>query len=358
MVGNAYVLIMAGGGGTRLWPASRKRRPKQFLPILPGGKTLLGATVERVTDIAPAERILVVTAANQVSEVERTAPSVPRRNIVIEPQARNTAACIGLGAIEVLRRDPEGLLAVIPSDQYVSKPAPYAQALERALAVAAHGLVVTVGIQPTAPETGFGYVEMGDAISIGGGGAFVVQRFVEKPDRATAESYLASKKYLWNSGMFFFKASRILEAIRTRLPALGEILDQIHAHPAQVAELYPKAPSTSIDYGVMEKLTAGEVAVVPGDFGWSDVGSWSALGGLWPPDIDGSGNFTLGESVTHDARGNIIYAEPGRLVAAVGVSDLVIVATDEAVLVMPKDRAQDVKEIVRALESSKRDVYL
>ena len=353
MAGDAYVLIMAGGGGTRLWPASRKRRPKQFLPILPGGKTLLGATVERVLGVAPAERILVVTAADQVSEVQRTAPSVPTRNIVIEPQARNTAACIGLGAVEVLRRDPEGLLAVIPSDQYVSKPAPYAQALARALEVAARGLVVTVGIQPTAPETGFGYVEMGEALA---GGAFVVQRFVEKPDRATAEGYLASKKYLWNSGMFFFKASRILEAIRAHLPALGEILDQIHARPAETAALYPKAPSTSIDYGVMEKLKAGEVAVVPGDFGWSDVGSWSALGTLGPAGADG--NFTLGESVTHAAHGNILYAEPGRLVAAVGVSNLVIVATAEAVLVLPKDRAQEVKEIVRALESSKRDAYL
>jgi mannose-1-phosphate guanylyltransferase len=355
-VPNTYVLIMAGGGGTRLWPASRRKRPKQFLPLLPGGRTLLGATVERLSAIAPPERTLIVTAAGQVGDVERTAPTVPRANIVIEPQARNTAPCIGLGALEVLRRDPEALIAVVPSDQYVARPKPYAESLARALAACEDGRVVTVGIRPTGPETGFGYIEFSGEIGAESRGAFAVERFVEKPDRATAERYVASEKYLWNSGMFFFRASRILELIHRELPELGAILDELRADPSRAAERYPKAPAISIDYGVMERLEHGEVAVVPGDFGWSDVGSWAALAGLAPPDA--AGNVSLGDTVTVDARNNLLYAGDARLVAAVGVSDLVIVAADDAVLVLPRERAQDVREIVKALEKSKRESYL
>src|SRR5258706_8476452 len=200
---HTFVLIMAGGGGTRLWPASRRRRPKQFLPLLPGGQTLLGATVERVAAIAPAARTLVVTAAPQVDEVARCAPSLPRENVVAEPRARNTAPCIGLGALEILRRDPDAIVAVVPSDQFVAHAAPYRDALAAAVAAAQSDRVVTVGIKPTAPETGFGYIESGADL---GGGAREVVRFVEKPDRATAEQYLSSGRYLWNSGMFFFRA--------------------------------------------------------------------------------------------------------------------------------------------------------
>jgi mannose-1-phosphate guanylyltransferase len=348
-----FVLIMAGGGGTRLWPASRRKRPKQFLPLLPGGQTLLGATVERVAAIAPPERTLVVTAAPQVAEVARCAPSLPRENIVVEPQARNTAPCIGLGALEILRRDPDAVVAVVPSDQFVARPAPYAEALAAAVAAARGERVVTIGIKPTAPETGFGYIEAGADV---GAGAREVVRFVEKPDRAQAEKYLASGHYAWNSGMFFFRAARMLELIRREMPELGAILDEIARAPARAAELYPRAPSVSIDYGVMERLRAGEVAVVPGDFGWNDVGSWAALETLVAPDAHA--NAVAGEAVRVDAARNLIYAAPGRVVAAVGVSDLVIVATDDAVLVMPRERAQDVREVVKALETAKRDTYL
>jgi mannose-1-phosphate guanylyltransferase len=350
-------MIMAGGGGTRLWPASRRRRPKQFLPLLPGGMTLLGATVARLTAIAPPERILVVTARGQVDEVRRTAPSVPSENIVVEPQARNTAACIGLGAVEAMRRDPDAILAVLPSDQHIVDTARFVAAVREAVSVAARGLVVTIGIQPDRPETGYGYIEVGARLD-GSESARTVARFVEKPDRATAEQYLASGKYLWNSGMFFFSARRVLEAIRTHLPKLGEILDAIAADPSRTEALYPEAPATSIDYGVMEKLGPGEVAVVPGDLGWNDVGAWSAVPELGTPDAAGNVATGGGEAVTVDARGNLVYAAPGRLVAALGVDDLCIVATDDAVLVLPKSRAQDVREIVKALESQKRNSYL
>ena len=333
-----WVLIMAGGGGTRLWPASRRKRPKQFLPLLPGGKTLLGATVERLAAVAPAERTLVVTAADQVAEVLRCAPSLPRENVVVEPKARNTAACIGLGAIEVLRRDPDGVVAVIPSDQFARGLDAYRTAVQKALELATSNPVVTVGIAPTGPETGYGYLELD--------GNGIVQRFVEKPDRPTAEKYVAAGNYLWNSGMFFFRAERMLQEIRKRLPELGRILDEIRDNPARANELYPTAPSISIDYGVMEKLGRGEVACVRGDFGWDDVGSWAAL----PANV--------GEHVLIDAERNVLYAEGKRLIAAIGVHDLVIVATDEATLVLPKERAQDVKAVIAALEQSKRDSYL
>jgi mannose-1-phosphate guanylyltransferase len=343
---------MAGGGGTRLWPASRRKRPKQFLPLLPGGQTLLHATVDRIEPLIPAERIFVVTAANQVEDVKRAVPQVPSENIVAEPSARNTAPCIGLGALEIQRRDPEAVIGVVPSDQFVSDGERYREAVAQALEVASQGGVVTIGIRPTNPETGFGYIRMGRAQK----GAFVVEKFVEKPTRATAEEYVISRQYLWNSGMFFFRADRILDAIRLHLPKLGQILDTIAGDAARANDLYPMAPAISIDYGVMEKLGPGEVLVVPGDFGWNDVGSWSAIGEI--ADRDANGNTVLGDAVTVDARGNILVGPPDLMVAAVGVSDLVVVVTEDAVLVMPKDRAQDVREVVRALESAKRETYL
>jgi mannose-1-phosphate guanylyltransferase len=343
---------MAGGGGTRLWPASRRKHPKQFLPLLPDGRSLLRATVDRLTEVAPLERILVVTAASQVDEVSRNAPGLPPGNIVIEPRARNTAACIGLGALEILRRDPDGVVAVVPSDQHATKLAPFRAAIQRALELAQGDLIVTVGIRPTGPETGYGYIEMG----VDAGGARQVRRFVEKPDLATAQKYVSSGDYLWNSGMFFFRARRIIHALNTHLPELGGILDELARNPSRADELYPTAPSISIDYAVMEKLGPSEISVVPGDFGWSDVGSWSALPSVSTPDEQG--NTTVGAATAIDASGNVLYADPGKLIAAVGVHDLVIVAAGDAVLVLPKSRAQDVKEIIRALETSKRDSYL
>jgi mannose-1-phosphate guanylyltransferase len=354
VAGDAYVLIMAGGGGTRLWPASRKQRPKQFLPMLADGETLLGATVARVQGLVPPDRILVVTAADQVAEVRRTAPSVPADNIVIEPKARNTAPCIALGALEVLKRDPAGLLAVLPSDQWIRDAAGFRACAKQALDVARGGAIVTIGIVPSHPETGFGYLELGDGTERD---ARVVERFVEKPDLSTAEKYVAGKRHLWNSGMFFFSAKRLVEAVRTHLPELGEILHAIEQRPADVATLYPQAPSVSIDYGVMEKLPRGDVFCVPGDFGWNDVGSWSALGELRPHDAAGN-TIATANAVTVDARGNILYSDGKRVIAAVGVEDLVIVATDDAVLVMPKSKAQQVRDVVKALESTNRKEHL
>jgi mannose-1-phosphate guanylyltransferase len=349
-----YVLVLAGGGGTRLWPQSRRRRPKQFLPLLPGGATLLSATVDRVRPLLPLSQVMVVTAADQVGEVHRVVPDLPRDNIVVEPRARNTAACVGLGAIAALARDPRAACAVIPSDQYIADDASFRRAIDLAFrrAESAARPVVTLGIRPSAPETGFGYLEPGTPTAEG---ARLVARFVEKPDRAAAERYVA-EGLLWNAGMFVFSAERMLEAISTHLPSLAIVLDQIRADPSRTEALYPEAPAISIDYGVMEKLSAGEVECVPADFGWNDVGSFSALGDIAPHDAHG--NATLGPSVVIDAQRNILIGDDRRVIAAVGVEDLVIVATDDAVLVMPRSRAQDVRQVVEALERTGRGSYL
>ena len=254
----------------------------------------------------------------------------------------------------MLRRDPAGLLAVLPSDQWIRDTVGFRAAVERALDVARGGAIVTIGIVPAHPETGFGYLELGDPTERG---ARVVERFVEKPDLPTAQRYVAGERHLWNSGMFFFAAKRLVEAVRTHLPELGEILHAIERQPERTGELYPQAPSVSIDYGVMEKLPRGDVFCVPGDFGWNDVGSWSALGELRPR--DGAGNTIATENaVTVDAHGNILYGDGTRVIAAVGVEDLVIVATADAVLVMPKSRAQQVRDVVKCLETTNRKEFL
>ncbi len=346
-----YALVLAGGGGTRLWPASRKLHPKQFLPLLPGGRTLLGATVERLLPIVPLERILIVTAADQVDAVAGCLPNLPRANIVAEPAARNTAAAIGLGAVVARGRDAKAVLAVIPSDQYVTDGRAYQEVLRQALDAARTDKVVTVGLRPDRPEIGFGYLEFENLR-----GVQPVKRFVEKPDLETAKQYVSSGRYLWNSGMFFFTADRILAELRTHLPPLGKILDEVARAPEKTAALYPTAPSISIDYGVMEKLAAGEVYVVSADMGWSDVGSWSALFDI--AEHDAKDNVGVGDAIAIDSARNVVYSSGKQLIAAVGVSDLVIVATDDAVLVMPLERAQDVKEVVAALKAQKRENLL
>ena len=356
-----WIVIMAGGGGTRLWPLSRRKQPKQFLPLLPGGETLLGATVARVSSLVPIERTVVVTAASQVDEVRRTVPALPVNNIVVEPMGRNTAPCIGLATVEVLRRDPEAVIGVVPSDQHVRDVAGFCAAMQQAFAAAQKGQIAVVGIRPSAPETGFGYIQASAAvaheIAPAASGVRVVERFVEKPDKKTAEHYVTSGNYLWNAGMFFFPARRMLDEIRRYMPELAGILDEIAGDAGRCAALYPAAPKISIDYGVMEKLPLGSggLCVVPGDFGWNDVGSWAALAEVHP--LDEAGNAVVGEAITIDARDNVLVGG-GRLIAAVGVEGLVVVVTDDAVLVMPRDRAQDVKRVVEALEAGKRDNLL
>lgn len=347
---DGFALILAGGGGTRLWPASRRARPKQLLR-LGGHESLLRASFRRAESLFGRERTIIVTAADQAAAVAAELPELPAENILAEPAARNTAAAVGLGAAAVARRAGDSaVLAVLPSDAFIGDEAGFASVLGTAVREA-RGTIVTIGIRPTHAETGFGYLRLGREL---GPGVFEVAAFVEKPDAEKARQYLAAGNYLWNSGMFFFTAARILAEARRHMPALGEALDGFVKAPdfsAAVSERYPGVPATSIDYGIMEK--AEGIRVVPGEFGWNDVGSWAALGTI--RSVDGAGNVVGGDAVVADTRNSIVMSEEGApLVGVVGVEGLVVVATADAVLVVKREDAQDVRKIVEALKSRGR----
>ena len=346
---NAFAVIMAGGSGTRFWPASRGSRPKQLLPLAGGDEPLVTATVRRIVPLIPPDRIYVVTSEKLAASTRAALPEVPQDNVLCEPVGRNTAPCVGWAAAHVRRRDPKGVIAVLPADHHIADEQGYVEVLRRALSAAEGGDVVTVGITPSRPETGYGYIETGEEIAEG---VHRARRFVEKPNRQRAEQFLAAGCFLWNSGMFFFRADVILSAIAKHLPGLSEALDAFDEaatrgeEDAVVRERYAGLPSVSIDHGVMEK--AERVAVVPGSFGWSDLGSWMSAWELSPRDP--LGNAVRGEVVTVDARGCYVSAPAGKLVALVGVRDLVVVDTEDALLVVPKEYAQDVRDVVEELK--------
>lgn len=351
----AFALILAGGGGTRLWPASRRARPKQLL-ALGGPESLLGAAVRRAIVLFGPEHTLIVTAADQAAAIREAAPALPPENIVVEPAPRNTAAAVGLGAVHAVRRAGDDVvLAMLPADAYIGDEDAFA-AVVRAAVAAASAAVVTIGLRPTHPETGFGYLAVGARVA-GDMELFEVARFVEKPSAEHAASYVASG-YLWNSGTFFFTAARLFAETRRHLPELSRALDAFRAAPdlrASVAALYPSLPAISIDYGIMEK--ASGIRVVPGSCGWNDLGSWAALSAIRPSDA--AGNVLIGDALARDVNRSVIVAEVGApLVAAVGVDDLVVVATHDAVLVVKKDRAQEVRRIVDALAAEGRQDLL
>ena len=347
-----FALILAGGGGTRLWPASRRSRPKQLLS-LGASESLLAATFRRLSAIVGPERTLIVTAADQVQAIREALPGLPADNLVVEPAPRNTAPAVGLAAAHVARRaGQDALLAVVPSDAFISNEPQYAAVLRIALAQAGQA-IVTIGIRPLRPETGYGYLQTGAKVA-GSAEVRQVARFVEKPDLETARAYLASGEYLWNSGMFFFSAGRLLAEARQHLPELSALLDEIATSPDPIAlaqERYPRVPAISIDYGIMEK--AHGIRVVPGDFGWSDVGSWAALSEIRPSDVDG--NVISGDAIVKASKGSVVIAEPGApLLGVVGVEGIVVVATRDAVLVVPKHRAQEVRSVVDELSAQGR----
>lgn len=367
-----YAVILAGGSGVRLWPASRRSSPKQFLPLgAAAGESLIAATVRRLGGVCPQENILVVTAAAQAGMVTAALPDLPAANVIAEPAARNTAAALGLAAVFLLARDPDAVMGALPADHHIADEARFAEVADAAFAAAEAGpgsspagdVIVTVGIVPTRPETGFGYLQVGERLGSGPRAVETVVRFVEKPDAATARTYVDSGEYLWNGGMFFVRARRLLCDIETHMPethaGLAEIAAALAAGgeraAAEAAErVYPTLPKVSIDYGVMER--ASGVVTIRGDFGWNDVGSWSALGEY--RHADEHGNVTDGTVVVDDAAANIIIGEPGTAIAVIGVSGLVVVHSKNGILVIPRDRAQDVRRAVDALEQRKLDDYL
>jgi mannose-1-phosphate guanylyltransferase len=345
---HAHVVIMAGGAGTRFWPLSRRARPKQLLPLTSSGETLLGATVRRVRQLVPADRILIVTSEPLLDPTRQACPDIPADNVLAEPVGRNTAPCVGWAACHVRRRDPDGIMAVLPSDHHVGDEAAFAALVRASLDAARQNTLVTVGIRPDRPETGYGYIEMGEDL---GDGVFRARRFVEKPNRARAEQFLAAGRFLWNSGMFFFQAGTVLEAIRQHLPGLADGLALLDEAAAQGSEgtalrrVYPDLPAVSFDHGVMEK--AEGVSVLPGDFGWSDLGSWTTAWEL--ADKDDDGNASDGDVIALGSSGTYVKAPPGKVVALVGVDDLIVVDTEDALLIVPRDRTQDVRSVVDAL---------
>jgi mannose-1-phosphate guanylyltransferase len=359
-----YAVIMAGGAGTRFWPASRSRRPKQLLPLAGGSEeTLLAATVRRLSPLVTEDRVVVVTGEHLAEATAKAVPGVPRAQILCEPAPRNTAPCIAWATAAIAQLDPEAMVAVLPSDHFITDERELRRVLERALDTARSGRVTTVGIVPTRPETGFGYIEVGEPVEGDGAptSARSVARFVEKPDRARAEQFLAGGKHLWNAGMFFFRAGDMARLVEQHLPALAAGIATIDAaaragDAAAATEVlkavFPTLPSVSIDHGVMEK--AAGLAVVPGSFGWNDVGSWQSAWELGSPDAQG--NALSAGAVAIDARNNLVrtLGTSKKVVALVGVDDLVVVETEDALLVIPRERAQDVRLVVEALKESGR----
>jgi len=366
----AHAVILAGGRGTRFWPRSRMRTPKQLLNIV-GDATMLEQTVERLAPVFPPSRIWVVTNAEQTAAVRAQMPRAARAQVLTEPTGRNTAAAIGLAAVQLLhraRRDgsADALMAVLPADHYIAQVARYRRIIRAALDAAdAPGTLVVLGIPPTRAETGFGYIERGARAKAGRVPIFVVKRFTEKPEAARARRYLASGRYDWNAGMFFWRASTFLAQLKRFLPATHDALLRLaetigtSRYGATLERIYPSLENISVDYAVLEPATrtrgASRVVVIPAEIGWSDIGSWAAVYELLAKKPgenvnDGAGAQKL---FALDAAGNFLWS-PGKFIAAVGIRDLVVVETPDALLICPRDRSQDVGKIVRWLEESKR----
>ncbi len=345
---NIYGVVMAGGGGTRFWPLSRKDTPKQLLN-LSGKDIMVNESIDRLALVADYRNIFVVTNVLQKEKMlTLLGGRVESDRIFVEPSARNTAACIGYAAVRILKKYGDGIMVITPSDAYIKNEAAFAEILKTAVCAAEEtDNLVTIGITPTFPATGYGYIQYAKS----NGAVKKVLRFVEKPNEETARNYLKSGDFIWNSGIFVWRCSTILEKFKQFLPDVYEYIKRIEnaiGTPEQdkiINAVYPEIPSVSIDYGIMEK--SEDVLVVPGEFGWNDVGSWDMFNVLHAENADG--NILIGNTVTLDTKDTTVYSS-GKLVASIGVNNLIIVETPDAVLVCPKDRAQDVKQIVDELK--------
>ncbi|MBP7186150.1 MAG: mannose-1-phosphate guanylyltransferase [Ruminococcus sp.] len=345
-------VIMAGGRGERFWPKSRSNCPKQFLSLTADKETMIQKTVKRLDKIVEPGDVFVVTNAAYREIVETQLPQIPKENILSEPCARNTAPCIAYAAAVIKKKYDDAVMLVLPSDHLIGYVNIYHRALRKAIAAAEEGQnLVTIGITPTYPETGYGYINFGDEK----GDAFEVERFVEKPDLATAKKYLASGNYLWNSGMFVWKVSSIMANIQKFMPEvydgasrIGESFGTDDFEEVLIRE-FEAFPSESIDFGIMEK--AENIYTIPGSFGWDDVGSWLAMERINETDDDK--NFIEGDVIAVDSKRTTICGGK-RLIAAVGTRDLIIVDTDDVLLVCSKNSTQDVKKVISKLKGQER----
>lgn len=349
-----YGIIMAGGSGTRFWPLSRKSLPKQFLNLT-GKDIMVNETIDRLYPVIEKENVFVVTSKEHAQlTFDEAAGRLTKDHILAEPAARNTAACIGYAAMEIIKKYGDGVMGIFASDAYIRDEEAFRQVLERGICEAEHSdKLVTIGIKPHFPATGYGYIRRKRADCL------EVEEFVEKPDLETAKQYLESGNYLWNSGMFVWKASVILKQMERLLPDVYACLEKIgqsmgtEREKETITEIYPKIPKISVDYGIMER--ADNVIVLEGDFGWNDVGSLDTIETLHKPDENG--NVMCCESICLDTRG-CIGSGKEKLMAFVGVENLIVVETEDTVLVCDKSRAQDVKKIVERLEAEGKTHYL
>jgi mannose-1-phosphate guanylyltransferase len=344
-------LILAGGSGTRFWPLSRKRRPKQLL-ALEGERSLLRETFERLRPLVAPEAVWVCTTEALAAPVRSELPEVPPAQILLEPEGRNTAPAIGWSVRSMPEEARRGAVAVLPADHRVGEPAAFRRTLEQAAKVVEReDRVIALGVVPRWAETGYGYLELEP--DAGPDGVRRVRRFVEKPSAENAARFLASGNYLWNAGIFVFRGSTLLDLLERLQPELARGLEEIAAAPGRLRELYGRLPADSIDYAVMEKLDG--ISTLPLDCGWSDLGSWEALDEVLPKDA--RGNSGRGERLAVDARSNLLFADQGTI-AVLGVEGLVVVRTGDAVLVCPKSRSQEVKKLVAELTARQREDLL
>lgn len=346
-----FVVIMAGGRGERFWPQSRLATPKHLLPIV-GDKTMLGQTVDRVIGVVPRENVLVLTTQSQLEGCRAACPQLPEANIVAEPVGRDTAAATGLAMLLVKQRNPTAALAMLPADHVIHDTTEYRKLLTVAFEAAeSSDVLVTLGIKPTEPATGFGYIEeAGTWKQVGGRHVLAVKRFVEKPDEKTAREYLATGRYFWNAGMFVWRVPVVEAAFKAYAPGLHAELARLETAGKSgwaeaLAKLYPTLQKISVDYAIMEKST--NVVVVPATFDWDDVGAWPAIAKHFPQ--DNAGNVLRGVAMVEGGANNIVVSADGHLTAVVGASDLVVVHTPDATLVVPKSKAQEIKALLKRL---------
>jgi mannose-1-phosphate guanylyltransferase len=358
-----YAIIMAGGGGTRLWPLSRKDRPKQLLPLL-GEDTLFQATVSRLVDLFAPEHILVVTVENQAGEMRRQVPAIPVENYLIEPAPRGTASVVGLAAAVLQKRDPQAVMAVLPSDHFIRNRDLFHYLVTEALEVARKSYLVTLGITPAFPSPAYGYIQQGEPLE---GNlkypVYRVRRFTEKPDEKTAQEFLRSRDQSWNSGMFVWRADVILKEIQRQMPGLHAVLQQIigawgtASQDVVMKSVWPTLKAETIDYAVMEG--AAQVVVLPaGGLGWNDVGSWDTLFDVLFPDMDGNVSV-MAQHLAVETHNTLVYGhDANRLIVTIGMDDTVIVDAGDVLLVCKSDQAQKVREVVEHLSKHRQEKYL
>lgn len=355
-----YAVVMAGGAGTRFWPLSRRSRPKQMLPLI-GKKTMIRETVDRLYPLFKPDDIYVITNIEQGSAIRRELPDIPPDNVVDEPMGRDTAPCVGLAATIVEVRERGAAFCALPADHFIKNTRKFQSLLKKALRWAEKGEVVTFGVKPSHPSTGFGYLKRGERLSSGAGGTeYALDRFCEKPDIKKARQFLKSGMYYWNSGIFAFRSDTILKEIRRFMPDLSAGLDRIKSYWGTgeqgkiLHEEYARFRKISIDYGVMERLD--RAVIIEADFGWDDVGGWEAAAAMRRRDGDGNAIEAIHCGV--ETKDCIFFASEGHLLATVGLKGMLIVHTPDATIVCPRDRADEMKKLVKLLEEKKLARYL